>query len=171
MKKKLIVATLAICIMTVGSLTANAYQGKRGGYDQPGMSGSEYCENEWRGNHHKQNRHERVTELFGLSDEQQEKIKAIREDERSAIQALRENMREYQEQMRQLADEATFDENAIRTIAEKKAKIQVEMAVSRARMHSQIHEILSPEQQELAKDLRSERQNKQGKYRSGHGGW
>ena len=80
-------------------------------------------------------------------------------------------MREYQEQMRQLTDEATFDENAIRTIAEKKAKIQVEMAVSRARMHSQIHEIMSPEQQELAKDLRSERQNKQGKYRSGHGEW
>ncbi|MEN8233269.1 MAG: Spy/CpxP family protein refolding chaperone [Thermodesulfobacteriota bacterium] len=171
MKKKLIVATLAICIMTVGSLTANAYQGNRGGYGQPGMSGSEYCENEWRGNHRKQNRHERVTELLGLSDEQQEKIKAIREEERSANQALRENMREYQEQMRQLTDEATFDENAIRTIAEKKAEIQVEMAVSRARMRSQIHEIMSPEQQELAKEFRSERQNKQGKHRSGHGGW
>ena len=80
-------------------------------------------------------------------------------------------MREYQEQMRQLADEATFDENAIRTIAEKKAGIQVEMAVSRAQMRSQILEIMSPEQQVLAKELRSERQNKQGKHRSGHGGW
>ena len=171
MKKKLIVATLAICIMTVGSLTANAYQGKRDGYDQPGMSGSEYCENEWRGNHHKQNRHERVTELLGLSDEQQEQIKTIRENGRSANQAQREKMREYQEQMRQLTDEATFDENAIRTIAEKKAKIQVEMAVSRAQMRSQIHEIMSPEQQELAKEFRAERQYKQGKHRSGHGGW
>ena len=66
--------------------TANAYHGKRGGYDQPGMSGSEYCENEWRGNHRKQNWHERVTELLGLSDEQQEKIKAIREEERSKIE-------------------------------------------------------------------------------------
>ena len=171
MKKKLIVATLAICIMTVGSLTANAYQGNRGGYDQPGMSGSEYCENEWRGKHHKQNRHERVTELLGLSDEQQEQIKTIRENGRSANQAQREKMREYQEQMRQLTDEATFDENAIRTIAEKKAKIQVEMAVSRAQMRSQIHEIMSPEQQELAKEFRAERQYKQGKHRSGHGGW
>jgi Spy/CpxP family protein refolding chaperone len=171
MKKKLIVAALAICIMTVGSLTANAYQGNRGGYDQPGMSGSEYCENEWRGKHHKQNRHERVTELLGLSDEQQEKIKAIREDERSVNQALRENMREYQEQIRQLTDEATFDENAIRTIAEKKAGIQADMAVSKAQMRSKILEIMSPEQQELAKDLRSERQNRQGKHRSGHGGW
>ncbi len=95
MKKKLIVAALAICIMTVGSLTANAYQGNRGGYDQPGMSGSEYCENEWRGKkHHKQNRHEKVTELLGLSGEQQEKIQAIREEERDANQALRGKMRE-----------------------------------------------------------------------------
>ena len=171
MKKKLIVATLAICIITVGSITANAYQGMRGGCDQLGMAGSECGENEWQGNHHQQNRHEKVAELLELSDEQQEQIKAIREEGRSATQAMREDMREYQEQMRQLKDEATFDENAIRTIAEEKAKIQVEMAVAKARMHSQIHQIMTPEQQELAKELRSQRLNKQGKQRSGHGRW
>ncbi len=171
MKKKLIVATLAICIITVGSITANAYQGKRGGCDQPCMSGSEYGENERRGNHHKQNRHERVAERLGLNDEQQEQIQAIRKEERNGHQALREDMREYQVQMRQLTDDGTFDENAIRTLAEEKAKIQVEMAVAKARMHSQVHEIMTPEQRELAKELQSQRFNKQGKHRSDRGKW
>ena len=55
----------------------------------------------------------------------------------------------YREQMRELTNEGTFDENAIRAIAEEKAKIQVELAVSRAEMRSRIHAIMTPEQQEL----------------------
>lgn len=171
MKKKLFVTTLAICVMAAGSITANAYQGGRGGCDQSGRSGFECGENEWCGKQSGQNRREMMSERLGLSEEQQEKIEAIREEERTNIKALRENTRDYQEQMRVLTDEGTFDEKAIRTIAEEKAKIQVEMAVTRARMHSQIREIMTPEQQELATKLRSDHFGKRGNHRGGRGRW
>ena len=68
---------------------------------------------------------------------------------------------------------ATFDEKAIRSIAEEQAKLQVELAVAKARMHSKIHTIMTPEQQELSKKLRSvrkDRNDRRGKPHSGPGG-
>ena len=81
-----------------------------------------------------------------------------------------EKMFEYREQMREFTSEGTFDENAIRAIAEEKAKIQVEMAVSRAEMRSRIHALMTPEQQELAKNFSSERQDRRGRHHRGPGG-
>ncbi len=171
MKKKLIVATMTICVMTLSSLTANAYRGGRGGCEQSGWSGYDCGQNEWCGNQFGQNRRGRMSERLGLSEEQQEKIEVIREEERTKIMALREETQDYQEQMRELTDSGSFDEKAIRTIAEEKAKIQVEMAVVRARMHSQIRDIMTPEQQELATKLRSDRFGKRGFRRGGPGRW
>ncbi len=172
MKQKLIITTLAIFLLTSGSLTANARECDGTGYGPQSRSDSEYGQNDWRGNH-RQDRHEMVAEVIGLSEEQQEQIQAIREEERSGNEALREKLREYREQMLELTDAGTFDEKAIRAIAEEKAKIQVELAVVKARTHSRIHAIMTPEQQELAQKLRSVRQDRKdrrGKPHRGHGG-
>ena len=172
MKKKLFVATLAICVIAAGSLTANAYRGGGiGGCNQAGPSGYQCGENEWCGNQSGKNRQGRVAEELGLSEKQQDQIETIREEERTAIQALRDKMHDYQEQLRELTNEGTFDEEAIRKIAEEKAKIQIEMAIAKARMHSQINEIMTPEQQELAAKLRSDRFDKRGDRRGGRGRW
>ena len=171
MKKKLVVTTLAICLIAAGSLTVNAFQGGRGGCDQSGRSGSECGGNEWCDNQSGQNRPERASELLGLSDQQEKQIEAIRDEERTAMRAMRDQLRDSQEQIRELIDAGTYDEMAIRTIAEGKAKIQVEIAVARARMQSRIHEIMTPEQQKLATNLRSERFDKRGNHRGGRGRW
>jgi protein CpxP len=169
MKQKLIITTLTIFLVTAGSLTANARYCDGNGFGPPIMSESEYDQNDWRGRQ-RQYQHQMTTELLGLTEEQQEQIRAVREEERTANEALREKMREYRDQMRELTDAGSFDEDAIRTIAEEKAKTQVELAVSRARMHSRIHAIMTPEQQELAQKLRSVRMNRRGKFRRGPGG-
>ena len=79
-------------------------------------------------------------------------------------------MLEYREQMQEQTNAGTFDESAIRAIAEEKAKIQVEMAVARAEMRSKIHAIMTPEQQELAKNISSERHDRRGRHHRGPGG-
>ena len=170
MKQKLIITALAIFLLTGGSLTANAARECDGsGYGPQTMSESEYGQNGWRG-HHRQDRREMMAEVIGLSEEQQDQIKAIREEERSGNEPLREKLREYREQMRELTDAGAFDEKAIRAIAEEKAEIQVELAVAKARMHSRIHAIMTPEQQELAQKLRSVRKDRRGKSHRGSGG-
>lgn len=169
MKQQLIITTLAIFLLTAGSFTANARECDGTGYGPQSRSGSEYGQNDWRG-HHRQDRREMVAEIIGLSDEQQKQIGAIREEERNGNEALREKMREYREQMWELTDSGAFDEKAIRAIAEEKAELQVEMAVAMARMHGRVHAIMTPEQQELARKLRSDRKDRRGKSRRGQGG-
>lgn len=175
MKKKIIVVTLAITVAAVGILTANAYQGGWGGCDQSGRAAFAGCdENQECGKEVGQfgrNRAARGVELFGFSDEQQEQVAAIRAEERTAMQAMRESLRDYDAQMRILTGAGTFDEQAIRTLGEEKAKIQVEMEVVRARMHNRVNEIMTPEQQELALKLRSERFANRGERRGGRGRW
>ncbi len=169
MKQKLIVTALAIFLLTGGSLTADARDRDGTGYGPQTMSESESGQSDWRG-HHRQDRHEMVAEIIGLSEEQQEQIKAIREEQRSGNEALREKLQEYREQIWELTDAGTFDEKSVRIIAEAKAEIQVELAVAKARMHSRIHALMTPEQQELALKLRSVRKDRRGKPRHGQGG-
>ena len=160
----------ATCQEEDGLMIAMPEGGHHGnGYGRMGKSG---CgDNEWRGKH-RQDRRGMRAEFLGLNEEQQEQIEAIRSADRAAHRDLREKMRAYRDQIRDLTDAGTFDEDAIRTIAEGKAKIQVEMAVAKAQTRSRIHAIMTPEQQELAKNFRSERQNKRGEHRrGGRGGW
>jgi Spy/CpxP family protein refolding chaperone len=153
-----------------GLLIAMHEGGHRGnGYGMAGRPGCGNGENEWQGGD-RQYRHEMRAELLGLTEEQQEQIETIRTEEIAAHRDLREKMLEYREQMRELTNKGTFDESAVRTIAEEKAKIQVEMAVSRAEMRSKIHAIMTPEQQELAKNFSSERHNRRGSHHRGPGG-
>ena len=134
-----------------------------------GRLGCDYGEKEWQGGN-REYRHETRAELLGLTEEQQEQIEAIRSEEIAAHRDLREKMLEYSEQIRELTNKGTFDEDAVRALAEEKAKIQVEMAVSKAEMHSRIHAVMTPEQQELAKNFRSERHNRRGNHHRGPGG-
>ena len=166
LKKTVGLAALIFLLPTL----AMAYGGHRGnGFGIAGKPGCEYGENEWRGGD-RQYRHEMRAEQLGLTEEQQEQIEAIRTAEIAAHRDLREKMFEYREQMRELTSKGTFDEDAVRALAEEKAKIQVEMAVAKAEMRSKIHAIMTPEQQELAKNFSSERHNRWGSHHRGPGG-
>jgi protein CpxP len=166
MKQKLLATTLAICIIATGSLSVNANPRYTDGDNQQSVSESEYGGHHMRGNH-RQNRDEMRTEVLNLSEDQQEQIKAIREEERTFSDGIREKMQEYREQMQELTNAGNFDEEAVRAIAQEKANNQVEMSVSKARMRNQIHAILTTEQQELADKLQTMRQGKKEKHNRG----
>lgn len=169
MKQKLIVTTLAICIVAIGSLTANANQRHGGGYGPQSMEGPESSETDCR-SQKRGPEHGMFAALLDLTEEQQEKIEAIRQAGRTANETLREKKQEYQRELRDLVDEGSFDEEAIRAIAEQKAAVEVELAISRAKTHNETLAIMTPEQQELAKKLRAARQNNRGQHHKGRGG-
>ncbi len=169
MKQKLILTTLAICLLTVGGLTANAYQGQGGEHGSRAMAGpgsgemEDCCQS--RGS-----QQEMMAAILDLTEEQQEKIAAIHQEARTANETKRTEIQEYQGQIQELINAEGFDEDAVRALAEKKAAIQIDMVISRARIHNETLAIMTPEQQELAKKLHAMRQNKQeGKHQRGHG--
>jgi Spy/CpxP family protein refolding chaperone len=96
----------------------------------------------------------RMAEGLGLSDAQRAKIKAIFTAERDKNAPLREKLAEYGKQLRQAEQAAQFDEAAVRAIAANRAQVEIELTVSRGRLHSQINALLTPEQRALAEQLR-----------------
>jgi len=81
---------------------------------------------------------------LNLSDAQKEQIKQIHESFAEQTKALRDQMRTLHEG--QGDPMSNFNEAAVRSAAEARAKVQVEMEVAHAKMMSQVANVLTPEQ-------------------------
>ena len=83
---------------------------------------------------------------LNLTDDQQAQIQKIQQSFQQGEQALREQMRTLVEGQGDLLSGGQFNEAAVRSAAESRAKIQVEMEVSHARMMSQMFGVLTDAQ-------------------------
>lgn len=81
---------------------------------------------------------------LNLTDAQKEQIKQIHESFAEQTKALRDQMRTLHES--QSDPMSNFDEAAVRSAAEVRAKVQVEMEVAHAKMTSQVANVLTTEQ-------------------------
>jgi Spy/CpxP family protein refolding chaperone len=82
---------------------------------------------------------------LNLTDDQKAQIKKIMENEAASTKDLRDKMRSLHESEPEPFS-TTFDEASVRAAAEARAKIDVELQVSRARTMSQIAGILTADQ-------------------------
>ena len=94
---------------------------------------------------------------LNLSDDQRTAIQKIGESFRESDRALLEQMRTLHESQRELMN-GEFNEAAVRAAAEARAKIQVELEVSHARMMSQMVGVLTAEQKAQLAARRQEMQ-------------
>ncbi|HEY6837157.1 MAG TPA: Spy/CpxP family protein refolding chaperone [Geobacteraceae bacterium] len=158
MNKKLIVpCALVAALMMGGTFTANAFVGPMDDCgDAPPPAGKKMDPE----------RHfARMAKELKLTDAQKEQIKAILKGEREQMKPQREKMAANRNKLRDASEAATFDEAAVKAIAADQAAILQEMIVARARVHSQINALLTPEQRELAKKLHPFKDGKRGKRR------
>src|SRR5688572_8720168 len=81
---------------------------------------------------------------LNLTDAQKEQIKQIHDGFAEQTKALRDQMRTLHES--QNDPTSNFNEAAVRSAAEARAKIQVEMEVAHAKMMSQVANVLTAEQ-------------------------
>ena len=82
---------------------------------------------------------------LNLTDEQKAQIKKIQDSFRETEKALFDQLKTLRESEPDPMS-GSFDEAAVRTAAGAKAKIQIELEVSRAKMMSQIASVLTAEQ-------------------------
>lgn len=111
---------------------------------------------------------ERMTKILALTEAQQASIKQVQAAEEEKIAALREKKQKIRQQLRQAETVKPFDESVVRTLAEQRGAIEAELTIVRARIHSQIDALLTPEQREIAAKLRSERGEKHKGRKGGH---
>jgi Spy/CpxP family protein refolding chaperone len=97
-----------------------------------------------------------MTKVLDLSGDQQSQIKAILAEEREADADLMQQGAALRLQLRQAEWGTTFDENSVRATAVTLAQVEQELAVSRAKSHFQINQLLTSAQRTLAQKLQPE---------------
>jgi len=145
MKNKAITITFIAAMFTAGLLGGLAYADSS---DPPPCD-----DRQGRMEMKHEKRLELMAEVLDLSEAQQKQIQEIIEQERAEMDGNRGKMRESREQMRALLENDTFDEAAVRSLAESEAKLKVDAFVMRAKVKNQIFQLLTSEQQDLAEKL------------------
>ena len=104
-------------------------------------------------------RHQAGAGLKGLdlTDAQRQQIQDIRQSHRDEMRQAGERLRAAHRAQREAAMATPADEGRIRATSQGLADALTEMAVLRAQVHQQVLSVLTPEQQERAKTLWSER--------------
>jgi Spy/CpxP family protein refolding chaperone len=93
-----------------------------------------------------------------LSADQRQEIRRLMESHKAERDAIEGRLREARRAEAEAVMAVPVDESAIRTRSAELAKVEADAAVLRARVHAEVYNVLTPEQQEKAKALRVERE-------------
>ena len=99
-------------------------------------------------------RMERLADKLDLSDAQRADFQRISDQSREQARPYVRQMIEQHKAMRKLMESDTFDEAAVRALAERGEAATTELAVIRARSAFEIRKILTPEQREKMAEKR-----------------
>lgn len=95
-------------------------------------------------------------DYLNLSDAQQAQMKGIMQKEHANLKPLIEEMRQTRQQLHQY-EEGTFDEASVRKLATQKAQTQIELTVAETRIHSELFQVLTADQQAKMKEFEARR--------------
>lgn len=95
-----------------------------------------------------------------LTDAQREQVRGIVSARQADFKAIGDRLRAAHLAQRQAMTRVPVDENEIRARVSEASAAEADFAVLRARVHEQVYQVLTPEQQTKAKTLQAERQKK-----------
>lgn len=95
-----------------------------------------------------------------LTDAQREQVRGIVSARQADFKALGERLRAARDAEHAAITRVPVDENEVRARATELAAVQADFAVLRARVHEQVYQVLTPEQQAKARTLQAERQQR-----------
>jgi protein CpxP len=99
-----------------------------------------------------------------LTDAQKAQAKDIMAKEKPAIQPLMQQLRQGRKQMMQLEQSGTFDEAQVRALASQQAQTMTELMVQKARIHSELYQLLTPEQKDKMQKFQAQREQRFKKF-------
>ena len=151
MKRAILIVLVALPLIAGAALAGVAAQGGPGGHGGhggfggrrgPGGPGGPGILNP------------RILHQLDVTDAQREQIRTLVEANREANQALHEQLRANHEAVRAASLTTTFDEGQVRALIAAGEAIRTDLALSEARLTSQVYALLTPEQRaELAEIL------------------
>jgi len=147
-KKTITVAVVAL-LAVAGGVRAYA-QGGPEGHGRPGFGGRGFGRGAF------------GLELRGLdlTDEQRTQVKAIFEQHRSELQAVGQRLGAAFKAQHDAVTAIPVEESVIRAKSAELAAVQADAAILHAKIHSEVFQLLTPEQQQKAQQLKTEREQR-----------
>jgi Spy/CpxP family protein refolding chaperone len=108
-------------------------------------------------------RMEFFADYLNLTDAQQTQMKTILQKERASLKPLMLQMRQTHQALRAY-EQGTFDEAKVRAIAAQQAQAQVELMVAETRVHNELFQVLTPEQQTKMKEMETRHEARMAKH-------
>jgi len=102
-------------------------------------------------------------DYLNLSDAQQAQMKAILQKEHPAMKPLFRQSRQIDLQLRQYA-QGTYDEAKVRALAAQKAQVETELTVQKTRIHNELFQVLTADQQAKLKEFQARREARTQKH-------
>lgn len=116
---------------------------------------------------------ERIADRLDLSDDQRTELGAILEAYRPEAELLGETLSVARKELDEQVTAETFDEIAVREAAERSAVVRADLAVLRARIHTEVLQVLTEDQiaeaREIREKFRSFAEERRGDRRGGRG--
>jgi len=94
---------------------------------------------------------------LNLTADQKAQMKAIMEKERPTLKPLFQQVHQTRTQLKQYS-EGTYDEAKVRTLAQQESQSQVELTVQMTRIHNELFQVLTPDQQAQQKQIEANRE-------------
>jgi periplasmic protein CpxP/Spy len=95
-----------------------------------------------------------------LTDAQREQVRGIMTARQADFKAIGDRLRAAHEAQRQAVTRVPVDENEIRARVTEASAVGADFAILRARIHEQVYQVLTPDQQAKARTLAAERQKR-----------
>jgi protein CpxP len=92
-----------------------------------------------------------------LSDAQRAQMKAVMEKERPTLKPLMQQLRQAHEQLKPF-EEGTYDEVKVRALAAQQNQTISELIVQETRIHNELFQLLTPDQQAKLKEFEANRE-------------
>jgi len=89
---------------------------------------------------------------LNLTDEQKTQMKAVMQKEHPAMKPLMQQQHQIERELRQYV-EGTYDEPKVRALATQKAQVDVELTVAQTRVHNELYQLLTTDQQAQLKEM------------------
>ena len=100
-----------------------------------------------------------------LTDDQRAQVRQVMDSHRDELRAIGERLMAAHRAQRDAVTAAQFDEQAVRTRAAELAAAEADAAVLRAKVHSEVFAVLTPEQQAKAAELKAQREARAQQFR------
>jgi len=97
------------------------------------------------------------SKALNLTDDQKAQMKTIMQKEHPAMKPLFQQQRQIDQQLRQYV-EGPYDEVKVRALAAQKSQVETELTVAQTRIHNQMYQLLTPDQQSKLKEMEANHQ-------------